>query len=452
MLIFSVVTSVCGVEKKFWSIFHPGAYEWMGMGIERFCYPPKPPIFSWLVAAILMMFVSFVSACDISHCTALFSSAKDAEKTELFMKLAEKQAEIPHCISLRTYIDCLAKERLRTLCFSDITYNGLLSGLKQKQRKRKCSADPQAAIYDEDIMPPIGPLPPRSDRMCSFSGHQKYKLCGLFGDPHLRTFNEEFQTCKVEGAWALVDNKHLTVQVTNDPVSSTGAATATSKLTVIIKKNEDCAADQFIMYTAQTDNLPGSFSLGQTHYGPEKSVEIIEKVPGKSVEIYLRYIDTTIKVQQIGRYFTFAIKMPEEVLNSSRIKDNLELCVQGCPNNERIDYNKYFSEVRRTNHNTKMSLSKATEICRGASLVDFYFDFCVFDLLTTGDENFTAAAYQAWQDLIELDPELRKTQVNRTELPPDTSGGESLMQTKHMYSSRILLLSVLLCLFLSIPS
>lgn len=179
----------------------------------------------------------------------------------------------------------------------------------------------------------------------------------------------------------------------------------------------------------------------------------MEKEPGKSIEIYLRYIDTTIKVQQIGRYFTFAIKMPEEVLNSSQMNDNPELCVQGCPTNERIDYAKYFSEVRhRKNPNSKMALSKATEICRDASVVDFYFDSCVFDLLTTGDENFTAAAYQAWQDLIELNPELRKTQVNRTELPLDPSNSASTMRTKHIDSSRILLLSVLLCLLLLIPS
>lgn len=398
------------------------------------------------------MYISIGSACDIAHCNALFSAAKHAEKSKLVLELAEKQAEISRCISIRTYIDCLAKERLRRLCHSDITYNGLLSGLKQKMRLRKCSADPGATIFDES-MGEEGPLPPSIHRMCSFRGEQKYKQCGLFGDPHLRTFNEEFQTCKVEGAWALVDNKHLTVQVTNDPVSNSGAATATSKLTVIIKKNEDCASDQFITYTAQTDNLPGSFSLGQTHYGPEKSVEIMEKELGKSIEIYLRYIDTTIKVQQIGRYFTFAIKMPEEVLNSSRMNDNPELCVQGCPTDERIDYAKYFSEVRhRKNHNSKMALSKATEICRDASVVDFYFDSCVFDLLTTGDENFTAAAYQAWQDLIELNPELRKTQLNRTELLLDPSNSASTMRTKHIDSSRILLLSVLLCLFLLIPS
>jgi len=159
----------------------------------------------------------------------LFSAAKNAEKSKLVLKLAEKQAELSHCISIRTYIDCLAKERLRRLCLSDINYNGLLSGLKQKMLKYKCSADPAAAIFDK-TMRVNGPLSPSIHRMCSFRGQQKYKQCGLFGDPHLRTFNEEFQTCKVEGAWALVDNKHLTVQVTNDPVSNSGAATAISKV------------------------------------------------------------------------------------------------------------------------------------------------------------------------------------------------------------------------------
>lgn len=159
----------------------------------------------------------------------MFSEAENAEKSKLVLKLAEKQAEISHCISIRTFIDCLAKERLRRLCHSNINYNGLLAGLKQKMEKHKCSADPAATIFDK-TMQVEGPLPPSIHRMCSFRGQQKYKQCGLFGDPHLRTFNEKFQTCKVEGAWALVDNKHLTVQVTNDPVSSSGAATATSKV------------------------------------------------------------------------------------------------------------------------------------------------------------------------------------------------------------------------------
>lgn len=63
----------------------------------------------------------------------------------------------------------------------------------------------------------------------------KYQHCGLFGDPHLRTFKDEFQTCKVEGAWSLVQNKYIMIMVTNNPVKDHGAATATSK--VIINDN-----------------------------------------------------------------------------------------------------------------------------------------------------------------------------------------------------------------------
>ena len=61
-------------------------------------------------------------------------------------------------------------------------------------------------------------------------GERKFKHCGLFGDPHLRTFSDEFQTCKVEGAWPLIDNDYLVVQVTNAIVVHKSSATATSKV------------------------------------------------------------------------------------------------------------------------------------------------------------------------------------------------------------------------------
>jgi hypothetical protein len=57
-----------------------------------------------------------------------------------------------------------------------------------------------------------------------------YTHCGFFGDPHLRTFGDEFQTCRVEGAWPLIHNKFLSVQVTNSPVVPGSLATATSKV------------------------------------------------------------------------------------------------------------------------------------------------------------------------------------------------------------------------------
>lgn len=58
----------------------------------------------------------------------------------------------------------------------------------------------------------------------------KYKICGLFGDPHLRTFDDKRHTCSVPGAWPLFANRHLTVQVTNIPLENSSRATATSKV------------------------------------------------------------------------------------------------------------------------------------------------------------------------------------------------------------------------------
>lgn len=97
---------------------------------------------------------------------------------------------------------------------------------------------------------PLPPLPPpllpdsqeRSDgpEVCHYerslprnTAAPNYTHCGFFGDPHLRTFGDDFQTCKVEGAWPLIHNKYLSVQVTNTPVVPGSLATATSKVGIL---------------------------------------------------------------------------------------------------------------------------------------------------------------------------------------------------------------------------
>ena len=54
-------------------------------------------------------------------------------------------------------------------------------------------------------------------------------LCVVFGDPHVFTFNRQFQTCRVVGTWPLVDNEYLTVQITNSHMGW-GNGTAVSKV------------------------------------------------------------------------------------------------------------------------------------------------------------------------------------------------------------------------------
>ncbi|ESP05563.1 hypothetical protein LOTGIDRAFT_83132, partial [Lottia gigantea] len=302
------------------------------------------------------------------------------------------------CITLRTYWNCIKKNARD--CKGDLNYLTVRTGVKNKMKQHNCSVT--GATVDPAKEKPSEPTIPAE---CSYQGKQVFRHCGLFGDPHLSTFNGEFQTCKVQGAWPLVNNEHLTVQVTNDPVIGDSGATATSKLTVVIKKNARCASDNFVMYQAQTDDLPGSFYDGHTFYGKHKSVELLEIEEGKHVEINIRYIATTIVVRQIGRYFTFAIKMPEEIVNNSHSATSNGLCYRGCPLSERINYQEFLASkqdivdnLSENSANIQMLRKDAELICREANVVDFYFDSCVFDLMTTGDQNFTLAALSALQD------------------------------------------------------
>ena len=63
-----------------------------------------------------------------------------------------------------------------------------------------------------------------------------------------------------------------------------------------------------------------------------------------------------------------------------------------------------------------MTRDQAMRECQYAKLTDFYFDSCVFDLMATGDKNFTQAAFYAQEDLKRLDPKSARMISNRTSL------------------------------------
>ena len=73
-------------------------------------------------------------------------------------------------------------------------------------------------------------IEPREGSMCTYTGTSKYKHCGMFGDPHLRTYSDVFNTCKVEGTWPLIDNDFMVVMATNVPVKEGSSATVTTKV------------------------------------------------------------------------------------------------------------------------------------------------------------------------------------------------------------------------------
>lgn len=156
---------------------------------------------------------------------------------------------------------------------------------------------------------------------------------------------------------------------------------------MIVRQHGPCAVEK--TYEAQTDFLPGVFTDGSKSSGP--GVRIREENPGKHIEIHLRYIATRIIIRQSGRYLTFAVKMPSSIAVQGAEEDTLELCVRGCPRRERID----FERILEPDSEPK---KEALAACRALNITDFYLDACVFDLLTTGDGSFSAAARDAMLD------------------------------------------------------
>jgi len=72
----------------------------------------------------------------------------------------------------------------------------------------------------------------RSSRSCRYvksTELDRWNLCVVYGDPHIRAFSGHFQTCRVLGTWPLVDNDFLTVQITNSHMGW-GNGTAVTKV------------------------------------------------------------------------------------------------------------------------------------------------------------------------------------------------------------------------------
>ncbi|CAG5958053.1 unnamed protein product [Menidia menidia] len=465
-----------------------------------------------VLAVFLSLFPSASLQCKILKCNA-----------EFWASTSSPGPEEEYCAAVRAYTSCV--RRTARTCRGDLTYHSAQHGIEDLMNQHNCSKEgPTSQPRPRTPLPPPPPVltdsQERSDgpEVCHYerslprhTAPPNYTHCGFFGDPHLRTFGDDFQTCKVEGAWPLIHNKYLSVQVTNSPVVPGSLATATSKtpeapgcppgaaltmahwcpvkpssespdqsplisprvdgrvlacrhppeqspagftgrffsamngsraeghtsdaspfqavcfqmtpnrcvlsvlpqLTIIFKNFQECVDQK--MYHAETDELPAAFADGSKNGGERygaNALRVVEKVPGQHVEIQAKYIGTTIVVRQVGRYLTFAVRMPEEVVNSVEEGDDqdLYLCLHGCPANQRIDFRNVRGGAAEAHGAGRprggaaaahaFTYQSAKAKCKERLPVeDLYFQSCVFDLLSSGDINFTMAAYYAFEDV-----------------------------------------------------
>ncbi|XP_021238364.1 hemojuvelin [Numida meleagris] len=234
----------------------------------------------------------------------------------------------------------------------------------------------------------------------------RYQHCAAFGDPHVRTFHDDFHTCRVEGSWPLLDNEYLFVQATSAPVAEGSNATVTSKLTIIFKNMKECTEQK--VYRAELDNVPAAFEDGSVTGGQRPGggggggLHIRERSPGRHVEIRAPYIGTTIAVRQAARQLSFSIRAAEEVTRAFTAEQDLQLCVAGCPRSQRIS-----RSVR-----SRAAAQAARALCKATLPVeDVYFQSCVFDVATSGDANFTMAARGALEDARDFLPDAEKLHI-----------------------------------------
>lgn len=166
--------------------------------------------------------------CRIQKCTTDFVSLTS------HLNSAIDGFDSEFCKALRAYAGCT--QRTSKACRGNLVYHSAVLGISDLMSQRNCSKDGPTSSTNPEV----------THDPCNYHSHTgarehrggdqtppNYLFCGLFGDPHLRTFKDHFQTCKVEGAWPLIDNNYLSVQVTNVPVVSGSSATATNKASIV---------------------------------------------------------------------------------------------------------------------------------------------------------------------------------------------------------------------------
>lgn len=167
--------------------------------------------------------------CAVSECTADFHEGTNAGVLE--------GPTLAYCQLLQAYTECL--EQTRSSCRGHIHFlsaNGIVSHVSTKNNCSSILSGELVPSPSEGVLAPdsaaASAAAADTDDLCryraAFTAAPAH--CGLFGDPHLKTFAGAYMTCRVLGAWPLLNTPHIAIQVTNEPVGPDNYATATTKV------------------------------------------------------------------------------------------------------------------------------------------------------------------------------------------------------------------------------
>ncbi|XP_068179873.1 hemojuvelin [Antennarius striatus] len=295
-----------------------------------------------------------------------------------------------YCGALRSYAMCT--KRMARACRGDLAYHSAVQGIEDLLVQHHC---PRSGPTSRPHPLPQGTL---SRDTCLYEKSfwtregraPEYLHCGIFGDPHVRTFSNDFHTCTVQGAWPVLDNEYLYIQATSSPTRKGTPATALTKITVIFKNLGHCVDQQ--LYQAELDNVPSAFADGSVTSGERRghpSLMVRTRSPGQHVEIQAVHIGTLLVVRQSGRSLGLSVRSPRSIVEAFHPEQDLQLCVWGCPPSQRLHPPLPHSS------SAAWALAHCTRMLPAQ---DIYYQACVFDLTSSGDLNSSLAAVTALQD------------------------------------------------------
>lgn len=259
-------------------------------------------------------------------------------------------------------------------------------------------------------------------------------LCSIFGDPHVRTFTNRFQTCQIQGAWPMMDHPLFAVQVTSSKDSSTlNHIPGITKVTVLVRQIMICGIERDLVYEAdlttshinqgedtsfhrtssgQTDDddtdqshetsaLPITFSDGSS-----STKSGLVKVTARSnheVCIQLDHVGVQVCVRKFisSKYLNVIVKFKKHMSSEERSlmidsMDSYTLCTIGCPSEEQVNVPKILSAVGIDVFNESLYVNE----CEG--LYGYYWIACIFDVKMKGSKGDQIAVHRFAQEMDDI--------------------------------------------------